>query len=413
MFHFYYHNHRSRFDQLFLGSYTDPKLREDFWTELEQRGDKRLENHWVKNCRNWKTNTIPISLHGDAVPVFKVGKAGTESYDVYSMQSCWISDKVMLAKLFIFGIFASIAIEETWAEVWREVVWSLFWLSQGTWPKVDKWGNAYTAADPLLKRLAGKPLADGFCAIVYALKADLDHFAKDYKLRHYNSNDMCDYCPATRRETDRTLLYNNFDTDARWPSKLFTVQEWRDLYAAGTLHYLFGLPGVTNMCIESDELHVLYLGVAQYFLGSLLFAMVFQCGEDKDEQMKKVWGTITMHYEGHTTETQYTSLSIGSFCDADKPDGSFQKWRGRGAECKDLLPAAYDALLQHGGSHGSFDDMQNALARLLDIRNCLHVNKHLPILPKAAAKLFKTRTVEFLRIYQHFASTAERQGLLM
>ena len=120
-----------------------------------------------------------------------------------------------------------------------------------------------------------------------------------------------------------------------------------------------------------------------------------------------------MHYQENSIETQYTSLSVNSFCDPENPHGQFQKLKGRGAEAKDLLPAAYSALLKHGGSHESFDDMQNALVRLLDIRNCLHVNKHLPILPLAAAKLFKKRTVEFLKIYQHLASTAESKGLLM
>ena len=76
----------------------------------------------------------------------------------------------------------------------------------------------------------GKKLADGLFAVLWCLKGDLDYFARSLHLRHYNANDMCDLCPATRRLDERSLLYNNFGRDATWKSLCFTAAQWRGLY---------------------------------------------------------------------------------------------------------------------------------------------------------------------------------------
>ena len=87
--------------------------------------------------KNWKETTIPILLHGDAAPVFQVGKAASQSFDVYSVQSCWLVETVMVAQLYLFGLFSHQATEGGWTTIWQMMVWSLFWLSRGVWPKVN------------------------------------------------------------------------------------------------------------------------------------------------------------------------------------------------------------------------------------------------------------------------------------
>eukprot|EP00969_Alexandrium_andersonii_P107784 4755550-Alexandrium_andersonii.AAC.1 len=47
-------------------------------------------------------------------------------------------------------------------------------------------------------QLAGKPLADGHFCVLLSLKGDLDYFTQTLSLRHYNSNMLCDFCPALR-----------------------------------------------------------------------------------------------------------------------------------------------------------------------------------------------------------------------
>ena len=72
LFSWYYHNNEERFRQLFLGEATGDKAVE-FWTELERRGDPRLTSHPMRRRRDWKQHAIPLSLHGDGVPVRQGG----------------------------------------------------------------------------------------------------------------------------------------------------------------------------------------------------------------------------------------------------------------------------------------------------------------------------------------------------
>ena len=86
----------------------------------------RLLNHWVRSKDNWKANTIPILLHGDAVPVFQVGKAAAQSFDTYSVQSCWVFETVMVSKMYLFGLVSHQATEKGWETIWKMMHFSLF-----------------------------------------------------------------------------------------------------------------------------------------------------------------------------------------------------------------------------------------------------------------------------------------------
>ena len=82
-----YHNHPTLFSSLYIGEDNgreSPAKFDEFWTTLEARQDPRLLEHPMKSIRHWKRTHVPLSLHGDAIPVTKVGKAGTKSMDVYS-----------------------------------------------------------------------------------------------------------------------------------------------------------------------------------------------------------------------------------------------------------------------------------------------------------------------------------------
>ena len=204
--------------------------------------------------------------------------------------------------------------------VWRRLTWSLFFLAKGIWPTVDENKQEWTDENPVEKRLAGENLADGLFAVLTCLKGDLDYFATCLGLRHYNSHAMCDFCPASRDMSHRQNLYSNFSSDATWPKQLFNELQWRALYADGFLHWIFGLPGLSNQNLEADELHVKYLGVYQYTIGSVLHILVFRVmASDEEANMDTVWDYIAEWYKRNGTTIQYNNLSISSFTDAEKP----------------------------------------------------------------------------------------------
>eukprot|EP00959_Pyramimonas_sp_CCMP1952_P168542 3521845-Pyramimonas_sp.AAC.1 len=58
-----------------------------FWSEVQRRGDPRLDGHPMLARAGWQDNAIPISIHGDAVPVTGIGGHHTKSLDCISWQS--------------------------------------------------------------------------------------------------------------------------------------------------------------------------------------------------------------------------------------------------------------------------------------------------------------------------------------
>ena len=103
------------------------------------------------------------------------------------------------------------------------------------------YGAPYGDDRPTERDLAGTPLAGGLFAVIYSLKGDLDYFAKCLKLRHYNRNEMCDFCCCTR-VGPRGMLYNNFAPDCMWKTMGFDELTWRANYNGKFLHWVFNLP---------------------------------------------------------------------------------------------------------------------------------------------------------------------------
>ena len=162
---------------------------------MEARGDPRLLQHPMKSRSHWKRTHVPLSLHGDAVPVTKVGKAGTKSMDVYSTSGLLGVGTTRALKLYTFGLFTSSEVKEnrnTMAKIWAVLMWSLEAAFEGKFPRHGLDGKA-------LHGQAGKELAGGLKFVLWSLKADLDHWAKAYGLIHYNSNDPCEFCTASRK----------------------------------------------------------------------------------------------------------------------------------------------------------------------------------------------------------------------
>ena len=76
-------NHPTLFSSLYIGKSSGqetPDKLEEFWNTVDARGDPRLLQHPMKSRIDCTRTHVPLSLHGDAVPVTKVGKAGTNQW---------------------------------------------------------------------------------------------------------------------------------------------------------------------------------------------------------------------------------------------------------------------------------------------------------------------------------------------
>ena len=104
------------------------------------------------------------------------------------------------------------------------------------------------------------------------------------------------------------------------------------------LHSLFSKDYIAQDNVEVDELHVIHLGTSAYMLGSILWCLCYEImGGEAVDNMHQIWGRITRCYQELKTATQFSSMSLSSFCDPKSRDRSYPKLKGRGAEIKDLV----------------------------------------------------------------------------
>lgn len=171
-----YHTNILLFSELYIGDSSDEDTwrmqLEQFWYTVQARHDPRIFQHPMKAVRQWQTKFVPLSLHGDGVPVTTFGKAGSKSMDVYSTSGLLGVGTTRALTLYTFGLFTNTEIKQdraTMTKIWQTVVWSLKAAYDGHVPTHDEDGN------PLRGEKVGKPLAGGLRFVMWSLKADLDH----------------------------------------------------------------------------------------------------------------------------------------------------------------------------------------------------------------------------------------------
>ena len=126
------------------------------------------------------------------------------------------------------------------------------------------------------------------------------------------------------------MFYNNFSDDAAWMKQLRSVAQWKALYAGGSPHPIFTLTGVSHYSLEPDEPHLMYLGTVQYFLGSVLYLLVFRLVSGSPEtNMRTIWARVSSLYTAHGVQNQFFTLNIASFARVDKPHESYPKLKGK------------------------------------------------------------------------------------
>ena len=96
LFAYYWKHHTARFNEVFFGDYTTTSSRRAFWKELLARKDPRLVGHSMMGRDNGEDYASLVALHGDAVPVVKVGKPGNRSVEAWQICSLFANGVVAL-----------------------------------------------------------------------------------------------------------------------------------------------------------------------------------------------------------------------------------------------------------------------------------------------------------------------------
>ena len=113
---------REQFNEKFFGS--DPHREQrlyDFWSGVVASGDPRLDDHPMQDKLNWMKRAIPLTIHGDAVPVVRVGRPGCSSLECLSVQSLLADGATMRVKLLLFSMFEANKVSIPISPVWQHI----------------------------------------------------------------------------------------------------------------------------------------------------------------------------------------------------------------------------------------------------------------------------------------------------
>ena len=249
---------------------------EEFWGDMEHH--PAVKSHPMRMQSDWRSKVVPLSMHGDDVPVAGVGKSWARLLNIYSWTSLVGKGGTLDMLFFIYAVFVHLQTKETQAAVWKVLVWAFTVLASGRWPTHDAWGTAYPPQSKEGLR-AGSWFAGGYRAIIFALRGDLDYFAKSFGLNHYGSARPCCRCPANNTEGD-PLCWTDFRRGLnQWMAEMWEPQEWEDAHPGR--HLIFSIPGVSIRCVYFDWLHIKHLGVDQYAYGSALWLLCYNIMEGR------------------------------------------------------------------------------------------------------------------------------------
>ena len=117
---------------------------QEFW--LSQRGNPLFDGHPLF-AEGLPEKTIPLALHGDAIPTTAVGKAWGKSTDIVSWQSLVASRGLKTLESLLWLMYSSLYVKtfalDTTRAIWKVVAWSFRALQDGMWPELDHRGHPF------------------------------------------------------------------------------------------------------------------------------------------------------------------------------------------------------------------------------------------------------------------------------
>lgn len=379
-----------------------------FWEQMS--GSEVYATHPVRLRATHRSHAVPISIHGDGVPVTGRGKKWCKFADIFSWTSMLAYGPTIDIMFFIWMSIASLASktpgQHTQRSFFAQLAWSLNALWEGKWPAADHTGRRYRQGSMEAKR-ANTPLADGYFGVLWCLKGDLDYFASTLELQRYSSLCPCCFCEANSAD----LPWTDFRPDvAPWLDRVWTAADW--LAQHPNRSPLFNVVGSSILTVHPDYMHCKHLGTDQQTFGSVLWLLCYEFAGEPEKLLEEAFALITKYYRDHKVSTRFTSIRLSMFTCAKQPRASPPKLKGKAAEIRNLGPAlqaAWDARMD-------FQDLRHQQVRLLlqrgnRLEEILNEHPDAHALPGDVAADFLKVTHELLAIQTALNAHFVSQGL--
>ena len=239
-----------------------------FWTAMQHHPIVTSRPH-LQNMEQVKMK-VPIGIHGDGVAYMQVRGAGSKSLDALSWSSLLTKGATKVSSFLMILLVKSVVkdtgVMQSWPRIWRILCWSLEALAQGTSP-THNWDHAeFEDKESIDYKMRGSPLAGGYSAMVFVLRADLDFLANHFGLNSPASNKPCCLCQADREMQSRP--WTDCRPSAAWWATCWTPEAWA--LAHPDRHPFFRMAGSGLDMLYPDLMHTKHLGTDQLILGSSL-----------------------------------------------------------------------------------------------------------------------------------------------
>ena len=246
------------------------------------------------NKKDLLSKVIPIAMHGDGVQYMAVGRAGGKTLEVLSWGSLLAKGPTQMTNfltyLVVKSVVKSFGFLKTWQRIWKVLLWSFKALAEGRWPSRDWNGLPFQDKESLDYQKQGELLAEGFSAVLFLLKADLEFLATHFLLEHPGSNTPCCLCQANRDMQSRP--WTDCRKVAAWRSTNWTLETWPEHHPKK--HPAFSVPhGIGIDMVFPDLMHCKHLGADQVLVGSVVSWLMeeFLRGSAK-ENVEYIWAYV-------------------------------------------------------------------------------------------------------------------------
>ena len=259
-----YHNFKQAFTTRMCGG--DLANPERFWNSM--RDHPAYESHPVSQMSAaQRSKCVPVTFHGDGVPVMGVGKCWGRSADVFHW-TCTIGKGATLQRsMLIFLIYKMYAVQagdhQTYDVCWKILRWSFNCMKTGKWPTHD-WNNLPYARGTKEYERRGQWLADGWCAAAWAFLGDLEYFGNTYHLEKWNTLYPCFLCKANCFDD---YPWTDFTKQATFLQTIWKNRAWA--LARPDRHAMFR-DGLGPENCYPDAMHTKHGGTDSYLIGSVL-----------------------------------------------------------------------------------------------------------------------------------------------
>ena len=195
------------------------------------------------------------------------------------------------------------------------LAWSFQVLTAGFFPPRDHAGNPFLSS--WRTKSQGKSL--NCTALLTEVRGDWEMYKNTFNLSGWSGTDnICYRCYASK-ETSRDCT-----SSAVWRSqRKTTMDHFADCITEGKqISALFSAPGLQIDCFVIDWLHACDLGVAQDFLGNLIYIIYFLLGRfpgsSKDKRLSSVIRSMQSFYRRSSVDNRLDTLTMGMLRKTDK-----------------------------------------------------------------------------------------------